>query len=90
MHYHHLATRDAAILRNRLATTASVFAFALALALIITFGVKFHLQDVQEKKTSLENDQKPALKNVCDLSFDWSVRHPLQLCRILQDYEEMR
>ena len=50
MHYHHLATRDAAILRNRLATTASVFPFALALALIITFGVKFHLQDVQEKK----------------------------------------
>jgi hypothetical protein len=50
VHYHHLATRDAAILRNRLATTASVFAFALALALIITFGVKFHLQDVQEKK----------------------------------------
>jgi ABC-type dipeptide/oligopeptide/nickel transport system permease component len=54
VHYHHLATRDAAILRNRLATTASVFAFALALALIITFGVKFHLQDVQEKKNHLK------------------------------------
>ena len=41
----------AILLCNRLVTNASVFAFAfaLALALIITFDVKFHLQDMQKQ-----------------------------------------